>query len=166
MVDRRTTVLMLAFLMPMAVAAGVVAAAFGLRRLSHRLSIPASLVAAHGVAVLVTMVPSVFGKGGGEFPYDDIYIPYFLYPGVMFAYLNSRFSHLLWPWLQTAAGYHEGSYLCIVAIPAMLTALMGSLFWMMAGRVVEWGIRTKTAKKCATVFFNPRTVCQDRHCER
>ena len=153
--DQRMTALILANLMPLVIAAGVVAAAIGLRRLNRRLSMSTILIAVHGVTVLATVVPSFFGMGGGEFPFDDIYIPYFVYPGPMLAYVNSQISHLFWPWLQTAAGYHEGSYLCIVAIPALLNILLGSLFWMLAGRLFERGMKMGAANKALHATSEP-----------
>lgn len=131
-----TTILMACGL-PLLTAAGIVVIAVVLNRVVRRLSLSAGLLAGHGVVVLGTVIPSLFGKGGGEFPFDDIYIPYFVYPGLMPAHVNSQVSHILWPWLHTTVGYHEGSYLCIVLIPALLTAVLGGVFWVLIGRALE-----------------------------
>ena len=92
-----------------------------------------TLLTIHLLLVVVTVTPSFFGKGGGEPPFDDVYFPFVLYPGP-FVHVAERFlAHLAWPWLNQHVAYHAASYICIVAIPALLTALIGGMLWFIVG---------------------------------
>lgn len=140
-------IFILANLIPMAIAAAMIVACLSICRAARWIRIPTALVALHEVIVAATVVPSLFGLGGGEFPFDDRYIPFFLYPGPLLNYANTRVAYLVWPWLEGKVGYHQGSYLCIVAIPALLTALTGAIAWMLVGRLLQSAIRKRSSNQ-------------------
>jgi hypothetical protein len=119
-------------------------AGLGLFRLSRRLDPRWTLPAANILLVLLTVMPSFFGEGGGEVPFDDVYFPFLLYPGPLIGAVEFRLGGLVWPWMNNHAGYRPGSYICIVVIPAVLTAVLGALFWFVVARLVSrkfkrWG---------------------------
>ena len=126
-----------AFVIPVLVAVCMVFASLVVSRVSRQARIPYVLLALHGIFVVATVVPSLFGRGGLDFPYEDVYGPFFLYPGVIFAYVNIRVATLFQLWLVGKVGDVVGGYLCIVAIPAFLTTVIGAVFWMISGRLVE-----------------------------
>ena len=140
-------IFILANLIPMAIAAGMIVACLSLCRAARWMKIPTALVALHEMVVAATVVPSLLGVGYGEFPFDDQYMPFFLYPGALLGYANSRVADLAWPWLEGKAGYHLGSYLCIVAIPALLTALIGAVAWLLVGRLLQSTIRKRSSNQ-------------------
>lgn len=127
------------------IGAAMIAACRSICRVAPRIRMPTALVGVHVVVVVATVIPSLFGVGGGPFPYDDQYIPFFLYPGVLLDYANGRFAYLFWPWLQDKVGYHQACYLTIVAIPALLTALAGAAAWLLVARLLQRRLQKQSA---------------------
>lgn len=102
------------------IGAAMIAACRSICRVAPRIRMPTALVGVHVVVVVATVIPSLFGVGG--VPYEPLYIPFLLYPGVLLDFANGRFANLFWPWLQDKVGFEHACYLTIVAIPALLTA--------------------------------------------
>ena len=104
---------------------------------------PSALVGLHVVVVVATIIPSLFGVGG--VPFEPLYIPFLLYPGVLLDFANGRFAYLFWPWLQDKVGFHQACYLTIVGIPASLTLLAGAAAWMLVARLLQRRLKKPSA---------------------
>jgi len=132
-------IFLFAVLIPVFVAAALAFGGAALCRAVPKLDAGWTFAGLHTLLVLLLVAPSFFGIGGGEFPFDDLYMPFFLYPGVLMYYAEGQLAHFAWPWLREHIGYHQGSYICIVLIPAVLTALFGGAFWSVIGKsLARW----------------------------
>jgi len=125
------------------IGAAMIAACRSICRVAPRIRMPTALVGVHVVVVVATVIPSLFGVGG--VPYEPLYIPFLLYPGVLLDFANGRFANLFWPWLQDKVGFEHACYLTIVAIPALLTALAGAAAWLLVAQLLQRRLQKQSA---------------------
>ncbi len=104
--------------------------------LFRRLTLPVKLVVVHTFIILVSMALYPTGIFIPSIPYDNVYMIYYLVPGIHIYMIGVQISHQLFPWLLTKMSQHSASVLCIVFIPGVVGIFVGGLQWYFIGKMI------------------------------
>jgi hypothetical protein len=118
--------------------------AWALRWKFPRLSLPASLVITHTTLLLICVALLPTGILFVDPPFDDLYLGYFLYPGIHIYLLSGPVVKLLNPFL-----YHLGYWGAVLAgliIPGLIGVVVGGAQWYLIGKVIEWLRRSRARR--------------------
>lgn len=135
------------FLVPIMAAGAIMIAGIGICAKCPRAKLGWMLAGLHSGATGLVLVPAIFGKGFPDIPFDDVYMPFMIYPGwPVWALCDILMTEPLKTWLFSSFSPHVASFIGIVWIPAVATALFGSPLWFLVGSRIE-RIRTRTANR-------------------
>ncbi|HVM62489.1 MAG TPA: hypothetical protein VMV72_16640 [Verrucomicrobiae bacterium] len=126
------------FVAPLIIAGAIALVGLITKALCPRARFCWTLTGLHSVATGFALLPSAFGKGFPDIPFDDVYLPFLLYPGWPFSALCARFvSDPLKDRLFEFYSCQRASLIALVWIPGILALLAGSIVWFVLGRILD-----------------------------
>ena len=102
-----------------------------------RLSLPLSLAVSHTILLLICVALCPTGIFFGEPPVDDLYLGYYLFPGVHLYFVAGKIIEPLEPLVGRLLPDFWGSILYLVILPGFVCAVLGGAQWYLIGKLVE-----------------------------
>jgi hypothetical protein len=120
------------------------------RRFAKHLSFPVALVMVHSAVILfcIALYPTdIFVP---DIPFDDVYIPFLFFPGILVYWIGQQAADLVWPWLQGEMSFHSASIMCIIFIPGLVGLVFGGVQWYFIGLLIKRFIPNPTPRELST----------------
>jgi hypothetical protein len=102
-----------------------------------RLSLPVSLVISHTALLILCAALAPTGGFFGDPPFDDLYLGYYLFPGIHLYFLAGQIVRLLEPLCQHMSDWW-GAVFYIVVFPGVVCIILGGAQWFLIGKAVQW----------------------------
>ena len=135
------------FLIPLMVAGAIMIAGIGICAKWPRAQLSWTLAGLHATVVGLVFLPAVFGKGFPDIPFDDLYMPFMIYPGWPVWALCGILSHSLLNWLFSNFSPHTASVIGLIWIPATFALLLGGSLWFFVGHLAGLKVKERMQAK-------------------
>jgi hypothetical protein len=102
-----------------------------------RLSLPVSLVISHTGLLLLCAALAPTGVFVDDPPFDDLYLGYYLFPGIHLYILSGQIVRLLGPLCQHMSDWW-GDVFYIIIFPGVVCIILGGAQWFLIGKAAQW----------------------------
>jgi hypothetical protein len=116
-----------------------------LRWRREHLSFPLSLVISHTILLSVCVALCPTGIFFADRPFDELYLGYYLFPGVHLYFLASMIIRPLEPLFLRMPEF-LGAVMYLLIVPGLICGVLGGGQWYLIGKLVEW-IRARHAPR-------------------
>lgn len=121
--------------LPMVTVLVVLGASAALRRFWPRLPTPWLVVAAHTALIAAAMAFCRVGKLYPPLPFDDVYVPFYVVPGIHIYLFTGRLARWVDPLLfLDRVPPHAAAVLAIVVAPGLVGIALGGALWYAVAR--------------------------------
>jgi hypothetical protein len=111
----------------------------------QQLSFPFSLVVSHTILLTICVALAPTGIFFADRPFDDLYLGYYLFPGVHLYILAGTIVQPLEP-LCFRMPEFWGAVMYLLIFPGIVCAVLGGAQWYLIGKLAEW-IRAIRARR-------------------
>lgn len=111
----------------------------------QHLSFPLSLVISHTILLVICVALAPTGIFFANPPFDDLYLGYYLFPGVHLYFLASTIVRPL-ETLCFRMPEFWGAVMYLLIFPGLACAILGGAQWYVIGKLIEW-IRVIRARR-------------------